>query len=112
MRLLSGGLRAIPSIDRYFSVNVQPTGTTQRIGFPARAFVSYDVLFSTDLATWEILTHIPASPQSVMQSIEEPAGTNPRGFFALTPHERGVTHSLRFSMSDLRKTALQAGAGG
>jgi len=68
------------------TMQLQPAGSPHQLQFTALPNVSYDVLFSTDLETWEILTRISPSPQSTLQTVDEPVAGRPRGFFNLKPH--------------------------
>ena len=67
-------------------IHLQPAGSPHQLQFTALPFVSYDVLFSSDLQTWDVLTQIDATPQSAVQSVVEPVAGSPKGFFLLKPH--------------------------
>jgi hypothetical protein len=66
-------------------IQLQPAGVPHRVQFTALPYVSYDVLFSDNLLTWEILTRIDAGTQATPQSIAEPVAGSPKGFFNLKP---------------------------
>jgi len=68
------------------AVSLQPVGSPHQIQFTALPYVSYDVLFSTDLKTWGILTQINSSTQPTAHSVAEPVANQPKGFFNLKPH--------------------------
>ena len=67
-------------------IKLQPAGSPHQLQFTALPYISYDVFFSTDLETWDILTQISPSPQSTVQTVDEPVAGRPRGFFNLKPH--------------------------
>jgi hypothetical protein len=65
---------------------LQPVGFPNQLQFTALAYVGYDVLFSPDLKSWQVLSQIGPSPQTSLQSVDEPVAGSPRGFFTLKPH--------------------------
>jgi hypothetical protein len=67
-------------------VSLQPGGAPHRLVFTALAYVGYDVLFSPDLYSWQLLTQISPGSQPTPQSIAEPVAGSPKGFFTLKPH--------------------------
>ncbi len=69
----------------YPEIQLQPAGSAHKIQFTALPYVSYEVLFSENLLTWEVLTRIDASNQPIVHAVAEPVADRPRGFFILKP---------------------------
>ena len=57
-----------------------------QVSFTALPYVSYEVRYSNNLRDWETLTQISASSQETLQTVAEPTGGQPKGFFTLKPH--------------------------
>lgn len=66
-------------------ISLQPAGSPHALRFTAVPHVSYEVLFSTDLRNWEILSTIQAVTQPAVQTVNEPVAGSPKGFFNLKP---------------------------
>ena len=68
------------------AIKLQTAGFPHQLQFTALPYVSYDVFFSADLETWDILAQISPGTQSTLQTVDEPVAGRSRGFFTLKPH--------------------------
>ena len=64
---------------------LQPAGNPHQIQFTALPHVSYDVMYSETLLTWDKISEIDATAQPTVHTVPEPVAGKPKAFFNLKP---------------------------